>query len=107
MDGLKKAAIITLAVVAVIVGVYFSIQWDKTVRIWEKDADREVFKESTTYNEAAASFLADAYRDYNKAETDKDRETIMQYVVMRYPNLNYNNIDNQTLRDFYRTCIEH
>ena len=51
-------------------------------------------------SEAAASFLADSYKQYNDTETEADKNTIMEYVVMRYPNLDTNSIDNDTLRRF-------
>ena len=31
----------------------------------------------------------------------------MEYVVMRYPNLDTGNIDNRTLREFYKDCLNH
>ena len=39
---------------------------------------------SSDDSEAAASFLADSYKQYNNAETDADKNTIMEYVIMRY-----------------------
>lgn len=102
----KHVGIAIALVIAIAVGTYTSIRWYAQVEKWENQAEREIFKESTTYNEAAATFLADAYKQYNDAETDADRQSIMEYVVMRYPNLNYNNIENRTLRNFYQDCIE-
>lgn len=93
-------AVLIIAAIA-LSGVFLT----KTVFKWQTEAEREVFKETTTYNEAAATFLADSYRQYNEAETDADKETIMQYVVMRYPNLDASNIDNVNLRRFYNKCL--
>ena len=64
-----------------------------------------IYKESVAYTEAAASFLAKEYKEYNDAETSGDKKTIMQYVVMRYPNLDTDSIDNDELRRFYNKCL--
>ena len=96
-----------LAVVIVVGGTYTAIKWDMIVDKWQTEADREVFKQTTTYSEAAASFLADSYKQYNDAETDADKNTIMEYVVMRYPNLDTDSIDNSKLRQFYNQCLNH
>lgn len=102
----KHVGIAIALVFAIMVGTYTSIRWYAQVAKWGNQAEREVFKESTAYNEAAASFLADAYKQYNDAKTEKDQKAIMEYVVMRYPNLDYNSIENRTLRNFYQDCIE-
>ena len=69
------------------------------------DANREIFKHSTTYTETAASFLAKEYREYNQAETDVEKTAIMEYGVDRYPNLDLEDIDNSDLKSFYRQCL--
>lgn len=107
MKTIKNALLALLAVVIVVGGTYTAIKWDMIVDKWQTEADREVFKQTTTYSEAAASFLADSYKQYNDAETDADKNTIMEYVVMRYPNLDTNSIDNVTLRSFYNQCLNH
>lgn len=107
MKTIKNALLALLAVVIVVGGTYTAIKWDMIVDKWQTEADREVFKQTTTYSEAAASFLADSYKQYNDAETDADRNTIMEYVVMRYPNLDTDSIDNSKLRQFYNQCLNH
>ena len=72
---------------------------------WVVDKNREIFKKSVTYTESAASFLADSYKQYNEAETEVDKKAIMEYVSMRYPNLDYTQIENEELREFYSECI--
>ena len=98
MKTVKNVLAALLTVVIVVGGTYTAIKWDMIVDKWQTEADREVFKQTTTYSEAAASFLADSYKQYNDAETDTDKNTIMEYVVMRYPNLDTDSIDNATLR---------
>lgn len=107
MKTIKNALLALLAVVIVVGGTYTAIKWDMIVDKWQTEADREVFKQTTTYSEAAASFLADSYKQYNDAETDADKNTIMEYVVMRYPNLDTDSIDNSKLRQFYNQCLNH
>ena len=70
------------------------------------DANREIFKHSIAYTETAAQFLAKEYQEYNSANNDADRNTIMQYVINRYPNLDANEIENRELRDFYNMCLK-
>lgn len=107
MKIVKNVLLALLAVLIIVGGTYTVIKWDMIVDKWQTEADREVFKQTTTYSEAAASFLADSYKQYNDAETDADRNTIMEYVVMRYPNLDTDSIDNSKLRQFYNQCINH
>ena len=107
MKTVKNVLLALLTVVIVVGGTYTAIKWDMIVDKWQTAADREVFKQTTTYSEAAASFLADSYKQYNDAETDADKNTIMEYVVMRYPNLDTNSIDNNKLRQFYNQCLNH
>lgn len=107
MKTIKNVLLALLAVLIVIGGTYTVIKWDMIVDKWQTEANREVFKQTTTYSEAAASFLADSYKQYNDAETDTDKNTIMEYVVMRYPNLDTNSIDNSKLRQFYNQCLNH
>lgn len=87
-----------------VIGV-FGVGYKLTIGKANKNADREVFKESVTYNEQAASFLAKSYKEYNDAETDEDKNTVMEYVIMRYPNLDTDNIDNEKLKQFYIKCL--
>lgn len=106
-DTIRNILLALLAVIIVVGGTYTAIQWDAIVGKWETEAEREVFKQTTTYSEAAASFLADSYKQYNDAETEADKNTIMEYVIMRYPNLDIDSIDNDTLRWFYNQCLNH
>lgn len=96
--------LIAIAVIVVLSGIC-GVRYTLTVGKWQKNAEREVFKDSVAYTEQAASFLAKSYREYNDAETDKDKDTIMEYVIMRYPNLDTDSIDNDTLKQFYIKCL--
>lgn len=76
-----------------------------TIDKWQVNAEREVFKKTTAYSEGAATFLADSYAQYNEAQTKNDKNTIMEYVIMRYPNLDIDSIDNDMLKKFYNQCL--
>ena len=97
--------ILVCILLLVVLGVIGGVDYTKTICNAQKNAEREVFKETVAYTEQAASFLAKSYKEYNAAETDADKNTIMEYVVMRYPNLDTDSIENSTLRQFYITCL--
>ena len=94
-------AIVVLSILGGIGGVGYTL----TIGKWQKNAEREVFKDSVTYTEQAASFLAKSYKEYNEAENDTEKNTIMEYVILRYPNLDMDSIDNSTLKQFYIKCL--
>lgn len=96
--------LIAIAVVVVLTGIG-GVGYTLTVGKWQKNAEREVFKDSIAYTEQAASFLAKSYKEYNDTESDKDKDSIMEYVIMRYPNLDTGSIDNDTLKQFYIKCL--
>lgn len=96
--------LIGLTVLAILCGLG-GVGYTLTIGKMQKNAEREVFKDSVAYTEQAASFLAKSYKEYNDAETDADKNTIMEYVIMRYPNLDIDSIDNSTLKQFYIKCL--
>ena len=93
-------------VILVILGGIGGVGYTLTISKWQKNAEREVFKDSVAYTEQAASFLAKSYKEYNDAESDKDKDAVMKYVIMRYPNIDTDSIDNDTLKQFYMKCLE-
>ena len=84
----------------------FNIFYTKTIEKAQKDADRQVFKESLPYTEQAAQFLAKSYKEYNDTDDEAEKASIKEYVAMKYPNLDMSNIDNSKLRSFYMSCID-
>lgn len=104
--GRKVGTRILIAIlVLVILGGIGGVGYTLTIGRWQKNAEREVFKEGVAYTEQAASFLAKSYKEYNDAESDTEKNTIMEYVIMRYPNLDTDSIDNSTLKQFYIKCL--
>lgn len=105
LDYMSHKIMVRAIIAIIIFGVLFgfgAMQYKK----YKTEKERDIFKQSTSYNESAASFIADAYVQYNDAESEEDRLAIMKYVRMRYPNLNASHIENATLRQFYNKCIE-
>lgn len=94
----------TVVIVAVLGGLG-GVAYTKTIKKAQVNVEREVFKENVAYTEQAASFLAKSYKEYNSAEADGDKKAIMEYVIMRYPNLDTDSIDNSTLKQFYIKCL--
>ena len=92
-------------VILVILGGIGGVGYTLTIAKWQKNAEREVFKDSVAYTEQAASFLAKSYKEYNDAETEAEKKTMREYVIMRYGNLNTDSIDNSALKQFYIKCL--
>lgn len=83
----------------------FGVFYTKTVGKHQTNAEREVFKESLPYTEQAAQFIAKSYKEYNDTEDADEKQAIMEYVAMKYPNLDVDSIENGKLRNFYENCI--
>lgn len=109
-EGMYATRKVGTTVLAVIVGLTIlggigGVAYTKTIGKAQKEAEREVFKEGVAYTEQAASFLAKSYKEYEDAESDADKSAVMEYVIMRYPNLDLDSIDNDTLKQFYMKCL--
>lgn len=101
---------VTIPVIAWVLIVVFilgaaGVVYTQTIGKAQKNAEREVFKDSVAYTEQAASFLAKSYKEYSDAESEQDKEAVMEYVILRYPNLDTDSIDNSVLRQFYNKCL--
>ena len=103
-DYVGRKIALRIFIVVVAIGILSAIG-GVAYKKWKVGKDREIFKESITYTESAASFLADSYAQYNATEDDTEKKTIREYVRMRYPNLDETEIENEKLRLFYNKCI--
>ena len=103
-DYVGRKITLRIFIVVVAIGILSAIG-GVAYKKWKVGKDREIFKESITYTESAASFLADSYAQYNATEYDTEKKTIREYVRMRYPNLDETEIENEKLRLFYNKCI--
>ena len=96
---------VSLIIAIVLIGL-ISVGYTLTIHKMQKNADREVFKSSIAYTEESAQFLAKSYKEYNEADKDDEKKAIMEYVSMRYPNLDIDSIENEKLKNFYLKCID-
>lgn len=66
-ETFRNIGIAILATLLIVGGTYTAIRWDAIVAKWETNAEREVFKETTTYNEAGgvAPVLRHGTRSYD------------------------------------------
>jgi len=98
--------VIIIILVIILIGGLTGVFYTYTIQKAQTNAEREVFKSTIAYTEQMASFLAKNYKEYNDTETDADKKAIMEYVILRYPNIDTNSIDNSKLRSFYNKCLE-
>lgn len=103
-DYIARKSLTRGALLVVILVVFFGVIGFGYKKI-AVDANREIFKHSVAYTETAANFIAKAYREYNQAETDVEKKTIMEYVAQRYPNLDSSEIEDREIRAFYNDCL--
>ena len=96
--------VIGIGAIALVTGI-FKIGYTYTIRKQQTNAEREVFKNTIAYTEQMAQNLAKYYKEYNEAKTEEDKKAIQEYVVMIYPNINTETIDNQILKQFYISCL--
>lgn len=101
----ETASCVVIGIIAVLLLIFISLAIGFGVKKFEVNANREIFKDSTAYTEAAANFLATEYREYNQAETDVEKTAIMEYVAQRYPNLDSSKIEDREIRAFYKDCL--
>lgn len=105
ITGVVGIRVFLVILVVGVLGGLGGLAYKATIGKVNKSVEREVFKESVAYTEQASSFLAKSYKEYNDAEDDTEKNTIMEYVIMRYPNLDTDLIDNDKLRQFYVKCL--
>ena len=103
-DYIGEKLIVRIVIIAILLVVFFAAIGFVYHKI-TVDANRDIFKHSSTFTETAVAFLAKEYREYNLADTEDSRKAIMAYVVNRYPNLDLNLIENDDLKSFYKQCL--
>lgn len=101
MSDVIFSIIVILAIVAVICfGPY--IHWYFGTAYTE--ADRAIFKESTTYNEGMIDDLAKYRFEFNLAEDDIERKAIAELVASRFANFDDSKIKDNELKEFLNNC---
>lgn len=91
--------ILWIVIISVIFGL-FGLGW----KYFKTNADREIFKQSVTYNEGVLDDLAKYKFEYDKAEDDIEREAIASLVRGRFANYDIRKIENRDLVHFLKEC---
>lgn len=73
-------------------------------RYFRVNADREIFKQSITYNEGMLDDLAKYKYEYDTADSDNARDGIAALVRQRFANFDKSKIENRDLRLFLEDC---
>lgn len=68
------------------------------------NADREIFKNTVTYNESVLDDLAKYKFQYDTAEDDVERAAIADLVRSRFANFDKSKIENKDLKEFLEDC---
>lgn len=100
----KNMAIVIIAILAVVAIAVGSIIYTRTLGVAAKDAQREAFKATSTYNEGMLDDLAKYQYEFNTAEDDVERSAIAQLVVSRFANFDESRIENDDLKQFLEDC---
>lgn len=90
---------IGFAIVAVLCTVSFC-----GIRYVNANLSREVFKQSTTYNEGVLDDLAKYKYEYSIAKTDTEKKAIKSVVRNRFANYDTTKIKNDELKAFLKEC---
>lgn len=69
-----------------------------------KNVDREIFKQSATYNEGKLDDLAKYRLEMSQTDDPVERAAIQEYVVSVYANYDESKIENRDLREFLKDC---
>lgn len=100
----KSMTIVALIILSVVAIAVSSIIYTRTLGVAAKDAQREAFKATSTYNEGMLDDLAKYQYEFNIAEDDVERSAIAQLVVSRYANFDESRIENDNLKQFLEDC---
>lgn len=68
------------------------------------NADREIFKQSTAYNEGKLDDLAKYRLEMSQTDDPIEQAAIQEYVNSTFANFDESKIENGDLRDFLRDC---
>ena len=101
-----SAALLAVVIVAaiIIVTAIGGIVWTRTIGVAQKDAEREAYKATMTYNEGMLDDLAKYKFQYDSAEDDVERAAIAELVRNRFANFDKSRIENQDLIKFLEDC---
>lgn len=89
--------------VALISSVYFAPNIYQHFKMRYTNADREVFKQSVTYNEGMLDDLAKYHYEYMQAD-EVEKKAIASLVCSRFANFDKSKIENIELLRFMEEC---
>ncbi len=76
----------------------------KDIRVWFKDADREVFKASQHYNEAQAKQLSKLRLEMIRSKCPVEKKAIAESVNIEFADFNIGQLESEEMRKFLRDC---
>lgn len=101
---MKKLGVIVLSIITSVLLIVLLLVVGFGLKLFSVNSDRYVFKHSVTYTEEEAQFLSKSYKEYNETNSKEEKKAIKEYVIMRYPNISIDSIENMKLRNFYNEC---
>lgn len=96
---------LTLCVVALLLALPFAcgsynIAYKKTIGVQSQSADREIFKETKSYNEGMVQDLARYKLEFEREKDEIARKAIANHINSGYSNFDEMRIQNRDLREF-------
>jgi hypothetical protein len=107
-EQMKNVLLGTLLAIGIIVGMtaigfysgFIGNIYDATVGKQHMDVERTNFKESKSYVEGMIQDLAKYKRQYDQAQTDSDKKTILNFVNNEFANFDASKIEDSALLNF-------
>jgi len=76
------------------------LEWQLFFKPKEEEVKRKVFEETKSYVQGKIQDLAKYHEEYQKAETEEDKEAIKQFIQERFSDFDADNINSVPLRNF-------
>ena len=92
-----------LALVIILCGIelatgYFGVFYTKTVGKAQENANREVFKQTQSYNDGMAQELVKIKTEYDQAKDSTDKKALVFRVQHDYANFDESKLESESLR---------
>ncbi len=96
-----------VASIALLIAIAFALelgglQWKSYFNPKHAAVDREVFKQTRSYNEGKEQDLVKYRYEYMRAKTNDDKEAIASTVRLAFADYNESLLESDELRDFLR-----
>ncbi len=66
---------------------------------------RHIIYDDNEYVSGFEKIVEMSYIEYNRSETDNERNEVMKYIVTVYPEADPNDIEDELLKTFYIMCL--